>query len=343
MKSLTRATGFTIAALAACAGARAELLIETVPVGAPDNAGELAGAGAGALGFGPDRVCGAVGYRYSIGKFEVTTDQYVAFLNAVATTDTYSLYNPAMWSNTYGCKIQRSGSAGSYTYSVASNWASRPVNYLSWGDAARFCNWLHNGQPAGIQGPGTTEDGSYLLNGATSQEALMAVVRAPGATWAIPTEDEWYKAAYHKGDDAPGYWDYPTTSDSPPGNDVIFPDPGNNANYYQAGYTPGGPYWRTPIGEFENSASPWGTFDQGGNVAEFTETIFSDLARVWRGGSFQGDSFLHAAQRDGTIPPKEDYNFGLRVVYVPEPGSLSLLAVSGWIALCRRKRRTVTS
>ena len=51
----------------------------------------------------------------------------------------------------WGCKIQRSGSSGSYTYSVAADWANRPVNYVSWGDAARFANWLHNGQPTGAK------------------------------------------------------------------------------------------------------------------------------------------------------------------------------------------------
>ena len=48
----------------------------------PGNAGELSGAGAG--GYGPNRVCGAVGYTYNIGKYEVTAGQYAAFLNAVA-------------------------------------------------------------------------------------------------------------------------------------------------------------------------------------------------------------------------------------------------------------------
>ena len=33
-------------------------------------------------------------------------------------TDTYGLYNADMWSE-YGCKIQRGGTSGSYTYSVA--------------------------------------------------------------------------------------------------------------------------------------------------------------------------------------------------------------------------------
>ena len=105
-------------------------------MGNAGNAGELSGSGVG--GYGPDRVCGAVAYEYNIGKYEVTAGQYVEFLNAVAATDTYGLYTALMGSGRYGSKIERSGSSGSYTYSVAIDWANRPVNYVNWGDTARF-------------------------------------------------------------------------------------------------------------------------------------------------------------------------------------------------------------
>ena len=160
--------------------------VETVTVGNPGNAGEWSGESYG--GYGPDRICGAVDYTYNIGKYEVTAGQYEAFLNAVAATDTYGLYNTNMWSHDYGCKIAQTGSPGSYEYSVAPGWADRPVNYVSWGDAARFANWLHNGQPTGAQDLTTTEDGSYYIYGATSRAALITVVRRPDATWVIPTE-----------------------------------------------------------------------------------------------------------------------------------------------------------
>ncbi|HUU94516.1 MAG TPA: hypothetical protein VM487_02165, partial [Phycisphaerae bacterium] len=87
-----------------------------------------------------------------------------------------------MWSSARGCKIQRGGSSGSYTYSVASDWANRPVNFVSWGDAARFANWLTNGQPTGVQGLLTTENGSYYLNGVNTENGLAAVTRTPGLT-----------------------------------------------------------------------------------------------------------------------------------------------------------------
>ena len=212
-----------------------------VTVGNPGNAGELSGAGAG--GYGPDRICGAVDYTFRMGKYEVTAGQYTTFLNAVAATDTYRLYNTGMDTavDSHGCNIKQTGSSGSYTYSVASDWANRPVNYISWGDAARFANWLTNGQPTGGQGLTTTEDGSYYLNGAKTEEALSAVARiADGARtpgkkyYFIPTEDEWYKAAYYKGGGTnAGYWDFSTTSNTHPGQDMTDAS-GNNANCYAA-------------------------------------------------------------------------------------------------------------
>ncbi len=310
--------------------------LETVTVGNPGNAGELSGTG-----LVPNRICGAVDYFYRMGKYEITAGQYTEFLNAVADTDTYGLYNTSMWSGSYSCKIQRTGTSGSYTYSVASDWANRPVNYVSWGDAARFCNWLHNGQPTGPQGLNTTEDGSYCLNGAMDDASLMAVTRKANATWVLPSEDEWYKAAYHRNDGVTGnYWNYPTGTDSFPSNDLIDPDPGNNANFGQDPYTIGSPYWRTPVGEFENSESPYGTFDQGGNVIEWNEAIpyESYSCRGLRGGSFLNDgSALHASGRGCYYPSYESYAYGFRVALVPEPATLFVLALGG-LTLSRRRR-----
>ena len=294
------------------------VVIDTVPVGHPGNAGELCGVGAG--GAGLDRICGAVDYEYNIGKYEVTAGQYTAFLNAVADDDTYGLYNTNMWSDMYGCKIERTGLAPNYSYSVAPDWADRPVNYVSWGDAARFANWLHNGQPTGAQGPGTTENGSYVLDGAMSNPALMVVVRHPDATWVIPSEDEWYKAAYHKNDGVTGnYWDFPPSNDSVPSNDLAEPiDPGNNATFYDNGFTIDTPYYRTEGGAHENSDSPYDTFDQGGNVWELNEAILRDNYRGLRGGSFYGGvGGLLAASRGFSLDPASEGSFvGFRVAEV---------------------------
>ena len=327
--------------LAICGAARA-VEIETVPVGNVGNVGEQS-----RLIISDSTYYGAVNYEYNIGKYEVTAGQYCEFLNAVAATDTYELYNTDMdVNNAYsrGCNIVRSGSPGSYTYSVAGDWANRPVNYVSWGDAARFANWLHNGQPTGVQDLSTTEDGAYDLTGTHQYydpihygglgSALMAVTREPDWTWAIPTEDEWYKAAYHKNDgNTDNYFDYPTSNDSRPSSALTDPDPGNNATfYYDAyGYTIGGPYYRTEVGAHENSDSPYGTFDQGGNVYEWNEAITGSRRGV-RGGSFDdyggGDVYdgaydLRALAGRIMSPAHVHIDVGFRVVQFSEPATVT--------------------
>ncbi|MGA2060093.1 MAG: SUMF1/EgtB/PvdO family nonheme iron enzyme [Thermoguttaceae bacterium] len=298
------------------------ITIDMVTVGNPGNAPDTVVMNDGTTGYGE------VDYTYQIGKFEITAGQYTAFLNAVArTADPYSLDSIGMGNTSdawRGCNIQRSGPQGNYTYSVAADWANRPVNYVSWGSAARFCNWLANGQPnTGVEDNTTTEDGSYYLNGARGDEALMAITRKSTATWVIPNENEWYKAAYHKNDGVTGnYWLYPTGTNDLPSNILTTPDPGNNANFFtqNGGLTIGGPYYRTPVGAFVNSESPYGTFDQGGNVWEWNETS-------WRGGAFDSvDVFLAASFRSYPIARGgAGYENGFRVAYVPEPSSMVLL------------------
>ena len=324
---------FAVSALALlCLGGLAQAVtIETVPVADPGNAADTRYETPG---------YGAVGYTYKIGKYEVTAGQYTDFLNKVAKTDTYRLYNTWMSDTDYGSGITRSGASPSYTYSVATDFINRPVNYVSWGDSARFANWLHNGQPTGLQVASTTEDGAYYLNGAITDAALNAVTRKAGWTWAITSEDEWYKAAYHKGGTSNAYWDYPTSSNTAPGRDMADAS-GNNANYWGAPYPIDSGKYTTVAGEFQNSDSPYGTFDQGGNVFEWNDTIVSGAYRGLRGGSFDdGGSYLRALNRNLITPTNESYDIGCRVsqVVVPEPASVLVLG-SGILALAGLIRR----
>ena len=61
---------------------------------------------------GDPNPAGAVADAFQIMKYEFTNQQYTDFLNSVAATDTYSLYNTNMGSNARG-GITRSGASGS--------------------------------------------------------------------------------------------------------------------------------------------------------------------------------------------------------------------------------------
>jgi formylglycine-generating enzyme required for sulfatase activity len=290
---------------------------------------------------------GSVGYTYQIGKYDVTAAQYCQFLNAVAGTDTFGLYFDRMAPGSIpdnklpGHGITRDGSPGSYTYSVVGN-QNFPAIYVTWGRAARFVNWLSNGQPVGPQGPGTTETGSYALNGAVTVADFSAVERGPNATYVIPTENEWYKAAYYKGGSTDaGYWRYATGNDETPSN-VLSSTGTNNANFLD--YYPGHIAYTDPVnfltevGTFAGSRSAYGTFDQCGNVWQWNETpIYA--SRGLRGGAFDigGIQGLSSSYRGNGIPTYEMLTMGLRVALVPEPATLSLLAL-GSLLIARRRR-----
>ncbi len=330
--------------------------IDWVTVGNPGNANNTTGYG-------------AVGEAFQIGKYEITIGQYAAFLNAAATSDPYQLYHPSMESNKNIAGIARSGSSGSYIYSVISPFgavqitqataAGRPITFVSWFDAARFANWMSNGQPTGSPGPSTTENGAYNLSGVVSGMTVAKNSINPNTNAApsyfIPTANQWYKSAYYSpalnsGDG--GYYLFPTQSNTSPGNTV-----GGAAN--QANHMAGKGFavtqsldytnqnMLTDGGAFTGSAGFYGTFDQHGNVYEITSGngMPSDVTEVWGASWMTADVNATSAQLffRGTEVASEELGFRLASpVAVPEPSTWAMglagLACGGWQVMRRRKR-----
>ena len=146
-----------------------------------------------------------------------------------------------------------------------------------------------------------------------------SAISAHGTVYVIPTEDEWYKAAYYDGD-ADVYYDYPTGSDDMPDGinyigdtsyDAVFADKHNQG--------------QPSVIDNAGVLSPYGTMGQGGNVSEWNEATI-DLSRGMRGGFWNNSHYYLAAfERSSSNPTYEYYGMGFRVASVPEPGSLAML------------------
>jgi len=157
---------------------------------------------------------GAVSYGYRIMLRPITNAQYSVFLNSVDPSglNTYQLYSSLMSTLLNGNNNPRGGinyissNPVGQKYVVKNNFNNKPVNYVSFLSVARMCNWLHNGSSSNI------DTGSYTI----SQNSVISRTNTPGseAKYAIPTINEWYKAAFY--DTSGGYWTYATQSNSLP-------------------------------------------------------------------------------------------------------------------------------
>ena len=308
--------------------------IDWVTVGDPGNAADTT-------------TYGAVADAFQIMKFEFTNQQYADFLNSVDAdgNNPNAVYNANMGSNARGGISFTSGAASGSKYAIRTNMGDKPVNYVSWFDAARVANWLQNGQ-----GSGSTETGAYTLVG--GQTSGTAPAANPGASYFLPTEDQWYKAAYYKGSGTnAGYWDYATQSDLAP-TAVTADSTGigsaglsstdNSANFNSAAD------WNslngnvTTVGS-NGGASAYGAFDMSGNIFEWNDrTGAAGSSRGLRGGGWYNLAFDLSSSARLTSGSYEDNGVGFRLastVAVPEPSTylLLLLAGAGWLLWRRRK------
>lgn len=270
---------------------------------------------------------GEVDYEYHISAHEVTNAQYAEFLNAVASADTFSLWYSAMQNN----GIDRSGTSGSYTYSATTGASNQPVRYVSFWSAARFANWMTNGQSSGSQDDTTTESGMYDLNSVLNPNNASITRQidfaSGGSGVAIPTLNEWYKAAYYNGSGGT-YYDYPTQSNTAPNASAQNDTDSNSANYANAVGTV------TDVGSYSQTQSYYGAFDMAGNVWEWNEEIVDTIERGIRGGSWGNLDHTLNASNNSKFEPTSDYvesYIGFRITSdqsltaVPEPETISLL------------------
>ena len=306
------------------ASLHADLTFNMTTIGNPGNEPDHPG-------LMPSVEIGAVSYVYQITTYEVTVGQYVQFLNAKASSDSYGLYDSYMSDPLCigGAIIDRNGESGSYTYSAVSGKENQPVRYVNFYDGLRLANWLNNGQ-----GDGDTEDGAYTLSDGAWVE------RNAGATWALVSKDEWHKAAYYD-PDTETYWEYPNGKDT-----VEMPTDQTTPREMNIGDLPfwGGNVFFTSTGQ-TTGCSAYGVYDLGGNIEDWTDSLVppgEGHYRVSCGSSYKADpediARAGAVPRDPAIASSAQ---GLRLVYlIPEPATIGL-ALFGLFSVWFYRRRRV--
>jgi sulfatase modifying factor 1 len=320
MLNLRAFAGAVAFAVASVASTVLGVTIDYATIGNPGNPGNAASSPAG---------LGAVSDLFLMSTKEVTNAQYAEFLNAVGASNTNSVYNANMGSNVAGGIVQ-SGSPGSFTYAVkggtgpaGSTYASMPVNFVSWYSAARFVNWLANGQQTGPAGTASMETGSYTLNNAISGNVP---TRNGGATVFLPSVNEWYKAAFYSGAGSV-YTTYQTNSNTAPTGSLNFAL-ANQANFNNVAAS------ATAVASYTATQSAYGLYDMMGNVTEYLDTVNpSNAAQAARvGGNFTTlTSQLTLVNATAPIlyggTGATVNNLGFRVAAVPEPSTIALAGV----------------
>ena len=274
--------------------------MDFVDIGNPGNSEDPPHAGYDNIAFGS--VC----YAYRMGNYEVSE-----------------------------AMINKANAAGVLGITLSSNGDNKPATLISWNEAARFVNWLNvsSGSVAAYKFNSQPGDGGYNANenivlwtsGDTGYNAANPF-RNSNAKYFLPSENEWYKAAYYSGTGSV-YYDYPTGSDVCPAP-VASGTSADTAVYGQ-------PY-RVGPADITNAGglSCYGTMGQGGNVWELMETAKNDTIvsagsyRGMRGGSWDyyagGGLGIPAWGRDGMGPDGRRYDIGFRVASVSEPTAVGV-------------------
>ena len=282
-----------------------QFTLDFTTIGNPGNAADT-------IGYGK------VDYTYRIGTYSISQNQIDA-----ATASGLQNVTAGAWSG------------------------DKPAANMTWYESAAFVNWLNTSK-------GFTPAYNLSWSGSTWSMALWTVTD-PGydannlyrnslAKYFLPSENEFYKAAYGKSDGS-GYYVYPTASNSEPTAVASGTSPGT-AVYNNVA--------RSPASIYEaGGRSSYGTMGQGGNVWGWEESAYFGvnddpaLHRGIRGGFWYSSSYsLRSSHRNGgNHPGVDDRGFGFRVASVqdiPEPSTYALLGIGaiGVLMVIRRKKES---
>ena len=275
-----------------------EFTIDFVTVGNTGNAADTTGFG-------------AVPYEYRMGTYEISQDA-----------------------------IDKATASGMANV-VAGAWTgNQPAADIDWYEAAAFVNFLNTSSGKTVAYDLTFSNGSWSMALWSSEQAWTAggtnLYRNKDAFYFLPSENEWYKAAYYNAAGT-NYFLYPTASNTAP-TAVASGTNADTAVYQFVSFSPA-------VVNAAGGLSSYGTMGQGGNIWEMNETAFDGSnnspseSRALRGGSYPNDATrLVSSYHQATEPLDSAASIGFRVASVPEPSTYVLLLLGAGAVYCWKFR-----
>jgi formylglycine-generating enzyme required for sulfatase activity len=258
---------------------------------------------------------GSVPYVFSIGKYEINQDA-INKANALGGLG-ITLFDLGM-------------------FNMGGNGASRPATGLSFYEGAKFVNFLNSSTQNQVAYKFDINGNFQPWSSSDAGFDPLNPARNKLAKYFIPTKDEWYKSAF--GSPNGTWYDYATGSNTAP--IPVSSGTLDNTAVYGAQTAPADV-------DKAGGLSKWGTMGQSGNVWEWTESAYDGLndspneIGYVLGGLWQNDETVKMSVNNRSEPRMNDQGdyFGFRVATaVPEPSSLSLLALGGLVVALRRRR-----
>jgi hypothetical protein len=320
-----------ICTLTASAIAQSPVTLDLVTVGAAGNRGTLPEERPDAVDPGS---FGSVSYEFRITRTEIRAREWLPFINA---------YRPFLQGNPFSGNVTGEwiGINAFNQYAIVPGAEDCPID-VSWEMAARYCNWLHNGQvsEAWAFSSGAYDTTRFTTNADGSYNHQS---RMPGARYWLPSYDETIKAFYYDpnryGPGLDGYWLFPGRSDTP--LVMALPENGGmtNLNWNPATYP------LPSAGQYPLAASAWGLLDTSGGLIEWTDTRWPDGRMVKVGSRYGSSDFgqlytdrIDWFQRSG-VPTSGGEGFRV-VSVVPGPGMTTVVVALAVMCLTERKRKS---
>jgi len=309
-----------------------------VTIGAPGNRGAT-GAEAPMWRADLHGPLGAGDYSYRITRTEVTNAQYFEFVSLYTKTPGFVGGRSIFGSSIVVDGFDPGGFPIIRILPGSENHAADPGFHY----AARYVNWLHNGQGTDLEDfeTGVYDTSTFGIDPVTGQRTDQ-IARSPGATFFLPTIHEWTKAAHYDpdryGPGQEGYWLYPGASDDP----LVGGPPGTSGAETSAGIAFDHPeYRRLDVGLYPDVTGPWGLLDVSGGEEEVTESI-SDFVRRNRFGAGTNTAALDLSLQDRLdwyVQARPENTIGFRIAgVVPAPSGSLILAMAAMVSGVRRRR-----